>query len=66
MVMSKDKGKKRKYNCQWIAIHFADAEQAAKYMNDHPELYRAGSLGARSVRMFSSGERIPDCPVEEE
>ena len=56
----------RKYNCPWIAIHFADAEQATNYLNDHPELYRAGSLRVGGVRILSSGERIPDCPVEEE
>ena len=47
--------------CYWLAFHFADAEQAAAWVNEHPEAATIGSLGSGGMRLLSSGERIPTC-----
>ncbi len=44
------------YRCYWVAAHFATAEDAARFFNEHPELQRMQSL-----RLLRGGETVPVC-----
>ncbi len=44
------------YSCYYLTIHFASAEAAAKYANEHG-LIEAGT----DIRMRRGGETLPRC-----
>lgn len=52
----------RQARCYWVAIHFADAEQASQWLNDDAKRERSVLTG-REVRLLATGESIPECEL---